>query len=121
MPGAPAGSLGTMVGLSGARTLAGQKRPILHADDVGGANRMEHVQQEIGAGRMSADEAWQKHGVGMIDGRTPDFQPGSVPFTTVATAGEGMRLPAGVSEYKGPLGSVFDDEVLRRLVPGSKN
>lgn len=96
----------------------------LHPDDMGGANRMEHVAEDLRARPPQSEpemadrlnKAWQGHGVTLIPD-TDRIRPYTT-FETPDTQGLTDRDP-GIKS--GPLRSFYDDPALYAVNPATKD
>lgn len=96
----------------------------LHPDDMGGANRMEHVAEDLRARPPQSEpemadrlnKAWQGHGVTLI----PDTDR-IRPYTTFETPGTQGLTDRDPGIKSGPLKSFYDDPALYAVNAAAKD
>lgn len=112
---------GIIVTLPMARKLS---KKMIHPDDMGGANRMEHVAEDLrskppqspeeAAHRL--DQAWSQHGVTIIPSNNA-----IKPYTTFEAPGTQGLINREPGRYMGPLKSYYDDPALYAVNPGARH
>jgi hypothetical protein len=99
---------------------------MLHPDNMGGANRMEKVTEDLRAkppqsaeeAAYRLDQAWTQHGVSIIPSSDPSI---IKPYTTFETPGTKGLISREPGRYMGPLKSYYDDPALYAVNPGARH